>query len=470
MLEPGNAEGVRPASIGATAAVLALTAAFAFAAAALREPVLAVAAALALGALTLAYARFGRDVLVLALLALVPLIPATDAGALAALGDYGTELRAPLIAGALILSCFLLFPELPRPANVRTTRIVAAFALLAGAGAFATLLNSETPAAMVDEAIGAVGQPLIYALALIVFAQYARRGPRHADLLLAAFCTAVILEAGYVALELASGSAFDALRGVTRAQGTLGSNFLSALGALGFLAALALWERRPDPAWRRFAALAMVAGLAVMFAGISRGAVIALIVAGAYLLLTSDRLRPGPTIVALCAGGALAFAFASLWADSFEEGVTEFDRTQTWIAGLRISADNPVAGLGSDGVVDAIETRPDYYDTPFGKTTVIPHNMWILGFAESGILYFLALVVLAATVTWAIASRPRPPSDRRAPGERALVAAVIAFGILAAINNMFTHPELAIGVLAFLAILLTPEARAEAAPAIRESG
>jgi O-antigen ligase len=453
----GNTETAYRLSAAATAIAVVVTALLAFAGAAAGEPLMSLAIAAILATTALAYAMFGKELLVLGVLAVVPVIPAIDAGLLASLASYGMQLRAPFLAVCLVAACLFLFPEFPRSSAV-AMRVIAALLLLAGVGAIATLLNSDAPSEILDEVSKAAGQPVIYALALAVFIAYARRGSLYADLMLGAICVGVIIEAGIVALELATGAAFDSLRGITRANGTIGANFLSALGMIGFLAALSLWQRRREPDWRMFSAISMTAGLAILFAGISRGAVIALLIGGLYLIFTSGRFRLGPTLVVLSIVGALAMAFGSVWTDRFERGITDFDRTETWVAGLRIASDNPFAGLGSEDVITAIELRPDYYNTPFGKTTVIPHNMWILGFAESGVLYFLALVLLAGVVIWAVAARPRPPTGGRMIGERPLIAAMIGFGVLCAINNMFTHPELAVLVLAMLAILLTPEA------------
>jgi O-antigen ligase len=453
----GNTETVQPLSAGTTAIAVVVTIALALVGAATGQPLIALACAAAIAVLALAFAFFGKELLVLGLLALVPVIPVVDYGLLGSLGSVGNQLRAPFIAVCLLGACLFLFSDFPRP-PVGARRVIAAFLLVAGAGVVGTIINSDTATGILGEVVKAAGQPAIYALALAVFVTYAHRGASRADLMLGAICVGVILEAGIVALELATGNAFDALRGITRANGTIGANFLSALGMLGFLAALSLWERRPETHWRNFSAISMAAGIAILFAGISRGAVIALLLGATYLVLTSDRVRLGPALVVGSVVGALAIAFGSFYADRFERGITDFDRTETWVAGLRIAEDNPIGGVGSDEVVTAIEKRPDYYETPFGKTTVIPHNMWILGFAESGILYFLALVILAGTFVWAIATRPRPPTGRAA-GERPLVAAMIGFGVLCAINNMFTHPELVVLVVAMLAILLTPEAR-----------
>lgn len=453
----GDLYSARTVPPGAAAILALIVAALAFGAAIAQLPWLTLVAVLALSVCAFGAFGLGSEALILTLLVLVPLVPATDAGVVAGIGSQGLAVRAPIIGLLLLAAMAVYFGGVPRPARDSVARLVISLLMLAAVGAATAIVNAQTATQTLSELAHAAGQPLVYALALLVFGAYAVHGKAAQERLLIAFCLGIVLQAGFVAVELASGAAFDAVRGFTRAQGTVGSNFLSALGMLGVFAALALRERASDALARRFSDLALVCGAGILAAGISRGAVIALMVGFAYLLFRSRRLRVGPLLAGLAVSAVVVVVLGSFWEQRLQTGITEFDRTSTWVAGLRIAGDNPVTGLGSDGVVEAIETRPDYAVTPYGTTTVIPHNIWILGFAESGVVYLLAMVALTVVAISSVRSRPRP----RAPGDGPLVAALVGFGVLCAINNMFGHPELVLGVLMMLALLLVPTGRVE---------
>lgn len=413
------------------------------------------AVALTVGA-AIASRVLGWHAMVLGVLFLTPLVPAVETGMFAPIGSLGFEVRAPLIVGLLAGAVLIGFRGAPR-ANRDVERIAATLLVLAGVGAVVALQNAVGAGELVRELAHGAGQPLVYAAALLVFAAYAARSASAGDWLLAAISAAVIAEAGIVAVELGSGQAVDPFRGLTRAQGTLGWNFLGALGMIGTFCALALRARTTDRGLRVLGAVAIAAGLGLVAAGVSRGALVALVVGAAYVGFNEPRFRGRLAVAAVVATVALltglANPVAGIWQDrasALGDGLPWFDRTATWVAGARMGADNPLTGLGSAGVRRAVETRPDYTETPFGDSAVIPHNVWILGLAESGIAYILLLLLL----TWLVAAAVWARRRRAGPGDRHLIAALLGFGAISVINNLFTHPELMLPVLAILGILL----------------
>ena len=92
--------------------------------------------------------------------------------------------------------------------------------------------------------------------------------------------------------------------------------------------------------------------------------------------------------------------------------------------------------------------------TPYGYTTVVPHNIWVLGFAEGGFPTAIAIFVFSIFAVLAVLGRPRPDSA----ADRYLAAGLIAVAIVTMINNIFTHPEVMIPAFAVLTVLCGPAA------------
>lgn len=414
---------------------------------------LAIAAIAAIAAA--AVHRWGPEAPLLAAVTLTPLIPVgTDGLAGGALGARGGDIRAALIL--ILLGLFLVgfqrgLPSLPAPLRAVAGSLLA----LAGAGLLAAFINAEGPAPLVIELSHGVGQPLTYLLVIVAIAAALRTREGARDRLLAAFALAICAQALIVGAEFATGAAFDELRGVTRAQGTVGANFLSAMAVLGFFTGLALRTGCRDRRLVLLGGITVLASVMILGLATTRGGIVGVLIGIAYLFLTGGKSRGRLAAVSAAAGLLIAASLvppvADLWTQRLNLGpsVASFDRTATWISGARMGLDDPVSGLGFEGVAEGLETRIEYRSTPFGGTNVVPHNIWILAFAEGGVANLLAMIAFTAFVGAAIWRRPR----RRSVPDRYLVAGLIAIAVIALINNLFTHPEVMVPALLLLTIV-----------------
>lgn len=420
------------------------------------DPRLLVLAAGAALAGALAIWLFGRGTPLLAMLAFVPLFPVTTIGPMAdALGGYGSTLRSAFVV-AMLLGLLLAWGGLPRPAP-RLRPLAGGLLLLGLLGVVLAAANAGESAGFLTLVQQLGGQPVVFAGVLIFVSAHLREGERARDLILIALSLGVVIEAAVVALELLSGAAYDPLRGFTRAQGTVGANFLSALAMIGFFVGLAELSRGRAREHRMLQAVGTVtvlAALSIIVGAVARGAVIGVLLGGLYLLFTEPRLRRRAPLVglltALLLAGSLLTPVGDLWTDRLgSRAVQDFDRPATWVSGLRIGADNLATGLGEQQIVEGVAGVREYRQTPFGNTYVLPHNSWILVFAEGGVLA-LALLLALTWLAWrAVRSRRR----RRSPEERFYVAALIGIAAIAMINNVFRHPELMVPTVTLIALL-----------------
>ncbi len=398
---------------------------------------------------------WGAETPLLAAIVITPLIPNGSEGFVAsALGTHGGDIRA----GLLIFFLGSYFACLPRgaPRVPRVlTGIVGSLLAVAGAGLFAAAVNSETPADFLSEASHGFGQPLIYALLIVAVAAgvQSREGAR--ERILAAVCVGMLGEALVVAVEFGSGNAYDSARRVTRAQGTAGANFLSAMAMLGFFAGLALFTGSGTRRYRLLGLATALATLGILTVATTRGGLVGVVIGATYVFLTGIDLRArllaiGAAIVLLGAA-TLIPPVSSLWTDRLDVrgGITEFDRASTWVSGARMGLDDPLSGLGSEGVTEGVESVPRYRETPAGFTSVVPHNIWVLSFAEGGVANLLATLAFSFFFGLAIWRRPR----RFSLPDRFLVGGLLGLAAVALINNLFTHPEVMLPGMVMLAVL-----------------
>lgn len=398
---------------------------------------------------------WGAEAPLLAAVVITPLIPnSTDGFAAGALGGYGGDIRAALLIFlvGVFLACFSRgLPSLPST----LVGVVGSLLAIAGAGAFAAVINADGPSELIAELSPGVGQPLIYALLIVavVAAVQSREGAR--ERLLAAICVAIFGQTLIVLAEFATGAAFDASRGVTRAQGTVGANFLSAMAMVAFFAGLSLQSGAVHLRLKLLGSGAAAAALLILLLATTRGGLAGVLIGIAYVVLTGVSRRARLAIVgagvALLMAGALIGPLADIWSDRLEArgGVSGFDRTATWVSGVRMGIDDPVSGLGSIGVQEGVVEVPRYRDTPVGYTSVVPHNTWILALAQGGVASLIASLVFSAFVGLAIWRRPR----RGSLPDRFLVAGLLALVAVTLINNLFTHPEVMLPGLVLLTIM-----------------
>ena len=422
------------------------------------DPVLVLAVLALLVGVAAAWWRWGRETPLLAVIVIAPLIPIAEGGSFGALGAYGSDIRAAVIAlgvGLFLLPWVRGVPALPRA--LRAT-VVALFSLAAIALPVA-VLNSTKPADLVSEISHGVGQPLLYGLLVLAIAAALRSSASARERILGAFAIAILAQALIVAAEFATGAAFDVARGVTRAQGTVGANFLSAMAMLGFFVGLSLRTGSVSRQMVRLGTLTVLASGAIMVLATTRGAFVAAAVGLGYLLFTGLGARGRR--IALGAGAAIVAVVlfvppvAELWTSRLDsQGLAGFDRGSTWLSGIRMGLDDPLSGLGTIGVEEGVVENAYYRLTTFGVTSVVPHNIWILGFAEGGLPTLLGLLAFSFFALLAVLGRPRLDSGP----DRYLVAGLLAITIVAMINNLFTHPEVMVPAFAVLTVLCGPVA------------
>lgn len=392
---------------------------------------------------------------ILAIAGLVILFPVVTVGPVAeALGGRGDLLRAGFLVGMLGLAALTYGPGIPKPPR-RLRPVVAGLLILAGFGGVSAIANETSAQSTASLAGQLVGQPLVMAGLLVYFSAFLRSGERATDWLLAAFAVGVAGEAVVVLAELLSGAAYDELRELTRAQGTVGANFIGAFAMMAIFIGLAGWQRGPKhPSARAVAGVTLLAGAVIIVGAVARSALIGVLVGGIYVVLAEPRYRrralPIAVAAALVALATLPTPAGELWTSRLDAGsVQAFDRPGTWISGMRIGFDHPLTGKGEREIVRDIDDVRRYRQTPLGDSDVIPHNSWILTFAEGG----AAALVMILALTWLAFLAVRPPPGGRSTEERFYVAGLLGIGTIALVNNVFRHPELMAPTLMMIAIL-----------------
>lgn len=408
-------------------------------------------------AAALAVFRFGRGAPLLAIVAVVPLFPVSTIGFVAeGLDGRGNTLRAGFLAlslGALVLAYGAAVPK--PPPSLRP--VVGGLVLLAALGAVSALANAGVAQSALSIGQQLVGQPLVFAVLLVLIPAYLLAGGARArDRLLVAFSVGVVLQAGLVAVELLSGAAYDELRDITRAQGTVGADFLGAFAMMALFVGGAEWTRGASGSGLRAIGAVTILAAAVIIAGsVARGAVLGVILGGAYVVLSDPRYRSRALLVAgvclILLLGSLLTPVGDLWKNRLDaRSVQAFDRPATWISGLRIGADHPLTGLSQREIVRGIDDQRAYRQTPLGDTSVLPHNVWILAFARGGVG---AAVVLLGTTALLILGLRAPPGGRGSE-ERFYVGGLIGIAAIAIVNNVFTHPELMVPALMLVSLVV----------------
>jgi O-antigen ligase len=419
---------------------------------------LVVATVVACGVLWTAV-RWGTLGLLVILVAVTPLLPVVS-GVYGQPRSYagidGSTLR---IVGIGVLSIIALMLERrdaavgPRPFVVVRGLLLA----LAALGVVSALFTAEGSADFLKLTAQAAGQPLFYAIVLTLFITETQGKPHARQQLLRAWCIAIVAEAAICVGQVATGAAHDPIRGITRAQGTIGADALGAFAMVGVFGALALRACADGRRDRVLAAWATVGGLAMLVLSLARGPAIAFAVA---LVITAVPGRAQLSakrlstffIVVMLAGIAL-YASKGLWLARLDAPTTAgFDRPATWVAGLRLIHDHPLIGVGSTHVVTVVGSSSRYSQTQFGRNNDLPHNAWLYAAAANGALY--GVVLLLASVLFAVElARCKGPPD-----VRYLKAGLLGLALVFFTNNLFNHPEIMLVVLlAGAAIATSPD-------------
>ncbi len=409
-------------------------------------------AALAIGlpvGLAFVFARFGSTGASMILFITVVLFPvaANEAASPATIaGHSATTLRTAATIALMVLALFTV-RSLRGPLRLTAALLALALCSALAGGVFAAFPD---PNGTADSVLHSAGQPLTYALILVVFANALYVDPKAKLRLLRTWCFCLLAEAAVVAVQFGSGAALDTYRHITRAYGTMGSDFLGAFGVMSVFVALYLRSTATTTFDRRLGTASASIGIVMTLAAISRTSVIAfavgiVVIAFGDLKQISSRNRLRVIVIfALLFGGTL-FAMQGLWESRLSNPVTQgFDRPATWTAGLKLAEAYPVAGTGSTSAqfVEALQAN-----SSLSTAGSIPHNAWIDELAGSGIL--CGLLFLWVTFEFAVAARPA----RGSPHGPYLLAAVTAGGITYGVNTMFTHPEITILMLLAVTVI-----------------
>ncbi len=273
---------------------------------------------------------------------------------------------------------------------------------------------------------------------------------------------------------LLAGAAFEGIvalvqkfRGDLRPAGTfLNPNHLAAwlVAALLIGAGTAGTGRRPGG--RARAALAAPAALVLAMLG-SRGALLALIAGGGWLLARSwDRFSPRTRRAAAAAGVLLVVAAAAGVVWRFERGdAFQYRRLAIWRASLGPAAASPWTGTGpgqfaaaAAGLNFPISEGPLRFARSFRST----HSDLLRLPAEFGLPATLAALAGLILASREIAKRRR--SGRLPDGAAGAVAALVALAVQAAVDNPSERPAIHLLVAVVLGSLLSTELKEPARP------
>jgi O-antigen ligase len=355
-----------------------------------------------------------------------------------------------LAAVAALLVCQGAAARRPRLVLARTVLIT-----LAVVGLVSALFTSAGSTDFLKLASQSAGQPILYALMFTIFVGVLRRDDGAEEKLLTAWCLAIVGEGLIVAGQLGSGAAYDPVRGITRAQGTMGADALGAFAMFGVFGAVSLHKIASTKWARCLAIVAAVAGMGALFASLSRGSVIALAVGMAILVISRPpkslhRKRGAGVILLVVLAATSIYMTHGLWEKRLGASTTAgFDRPATWVGGLRLAEDHPAVGVGGTHIVEVISSSSRYSDTNFGVNGAVPHNSWLFVTAANGVAYGVLLVILAVVLALAVARRTRRADDRY------LLAGLTAVGLVFLVNNLFDHPEIMLYVVLATSVLAT---------------
>jgi O-antigen ligase len=401
---------------------------------------------------------YGRMIFPIALIVLIPLIPVAGNPPLSGASTLRLGVMALLLSGGFLIH----IQSGERLHSVQIRALATALLILAAVGILIAVADGTSTQDTLKTLSLAAGQPIAYAGFLGLFSLTLQSTDSNRNRLLIAWAVVMIAESLYVAGEFASGSAFDALRGYARGQGTTGADFLGAFSAISFFGAMALKAAATSRRIHLLAWAAMLTATGSLLASTSRGSLIGLGVGLVYVLVRSrsrslsDSRRPIAlvTVLAVILGGGL-YATQGLWLNRLASHGTSTasGRSATWASGLLIARDHPFTGVGPDNLVTVIQNNSSYNSTVYGKTTSTPSNMWIFALAAGGLLYGLTViwVTLRFLMIVRLASSGRPSREALY-----LEAALIVTLPLLAINNIFTHPETMVLVMLAIALLVIP--------------
>lgn len=422
----------------------------------LQQAEIALVATSAVVVLGLALWRFGATgalILVVVGVALIPVLPGKT-GTAAPASNALNIVRSLGLAGLTALA-LALRPKVPR-SRLRGAALAAIVGLFAMASLGLAVVASTGGASVLSEASQAAGQPLVYGGLLLAFASALAYDPNARNRLLVAWSLAISVMAVVVAVQFATGAAYDPIRGISRARGTVGSDFVGAFAAIGVFGALTLRVSSGERWMRTLATIAVICGIGITLASVSRGATLALAL-GLLIFVLSSRastavgrhrlLTTTGVVMLLIIGGYFA---RDLYTARFAETGNSFDRPATWVVGLRIIRSYPLTGAGREQLATLAESTDSYTSTPYGEARSAPENAWLNATASYGLPYGVLLVLV--TVALGVAVKRSRGDPRNSVLRIGLLAGLVPF----IFNNIVFHPEIMVYILLAAAMTLIP--------------
>ncbi|HEY2925175.1 MAG TPA: O-antigen ligase family protein [Candidatus Eisenbacteria bacterium] len=407
-------------------------------------------------------------VVLYALVALVPVV--FYRGATEVFEFPKTELLA---TGALVLFASPLARELSRmratggrawmrelPGRVasgaRRDPLGAAIGFFLLSAVASTLASIRFDASLFGAHASEAGLKTAFATAAVYYTSRSLSGdPRHLDRLARAAAAALAVALFYALIQLAGLDPFPWIRsatlgGLRRVPGTLGhANHLGAFIAMALPLLGWLATQAPSRRFRFFWISLAAASLPVLAATLSRGAWVACAVGIAAYGLLAWRARPRTAKrgAARLVFAAVALALAAFLTPLFTQFRPELflrlgqitdlsapstqSRIHLWRAGIRMAADRPVLGVGTDAYLAAFPRyrTPEYWRIEWNGLSAKAHNESIQVAATQGLLGLLAglLVVFFATRAVLGLSRHRDVTIRA--GAAAAGGALAAFAV-----------------------------------------
>ena len=405
------------------------------------------------------------------LYALIALVPAVFFRGTSNLFEFPkTELLA---TGALILSGIFAAGEiarfrgaefrawiaaLPERATVAAKRdpLGAAVILFLLSAVVSTVVSIRVDSSIFGAHGSEAGLKTAFATAMVYFASRSvASDPRHLDRIARAAAVGLAIAVSYAILQLTGLDPFEwtwsaTLGGLRRVPGTLGhANHLGAwIGITLPLLALLISRARSRNSRLAWIVIA-TASLPVLAATLSRGAWVACAAGLATYGLLAWRARRGDEKRSGWRLGfaAVALALAAFLVPLFTQlrpvllgrlrQITDVtapstqSRVQLWRAGVRMAADHPISGVGTDGYLAAFPRyrAPEYWRVEWNGLSAKAHNEIVQVAATQGAPGLLAcfLVVFLAGRAVLRASRHRDATIRA--GAAAAAGTLVAFAI-----------------------------------------
>ncbi|MEA2431384.1 MAG: hypothetical protein QOI19_1857, partial [Thermoleophilaceae bacterium] len=350
------------------------------------DPRLGVAAAMALGFVTIVMADLSVGLCLFALLAFINIIPET-----------GSVLSFDKVAGGLLALSWMatvVSRKEARKAFISAHPLFFALLVFFLSWAVLSLTWAEDPAT----GAASVSRYILNAfLFLIVFTAVRER--KHVIWLLSAFVIASTLSAAYGLIVPPTPGSED------RLAGTIGEpNQLAAVLVAGLVISLALAVViKGQPLARIGLVVAAVLCLVCNFLTLSRAGLIALLVAMLVLPLVAGRWRAVATVFAALTLLSLVGFFSLVATPDQRARVTEVNggsgRSDIWTVGWRMVQAHPVKGIG----VGQFQTSAVHYLLAPGTIKrsdlivdrpKVAHNIYLQVFAEMGIVGLLGLLAV----------------------------------------------------------------------------